>query len=351
MEPTPTEKGPGHFLVRNTGEVVPLIPVDELSSDVEVIGVPRSLDLTATVGMLNLGLIRSTGHVYSIIQKKGEGEKSKAHENKEREKLVIKPTTSTRFSSSPKVEASPKHIYSGLGGLAASRHRPRSPVQTCKHWCAHGICKWGQQCRYLHIMPMTLSGLREAGLNDWPVWYRNLNPGYFHDEAMLAQPPDQSHSRRADCCAHSHHQHSPHARGLGASSRRAAAVAHIRDDERAGLEVLQRLSSYARPAPVSPIPNSVAGKEEDREKKKSSEEAQVRQALKKKKDVKVMVERAAGRDARAWGNDDSSESSGSDGEGEREAARNNVKAAELVEVEKVKGKKKSDEKVAKLVDV
>jgi len=28
-------------------------------------------------------------------------------------------------------------------------------------------------------MPMTLPGLQEIGLNDWPAWYRNLNPGYF----------------------------------------------------------------------------------------------------------------------------------------------------------------------------
>ena len=52
-------------------------------------------------------------------------------------------------------------------------------TQLCRHWCHHGICKWGQQCRYKHIMPMTLSGLHEIGLIDWPAWYRSLNPGYF----------------------------------------------------------------------------------------------------------------------------------------------------------------------------
>lgn len=75
MPPKPADmasspkKGPGHFLVRNTGEVVPLIPVDELPIGMEIIGVPRSLDLTATVGMLNLGLVRSTGHVYESTKK------------------------------------------------------------------------------------------------------------------------------------------------------------------------------------------------------------------------------------------------------------------------------------------
>ena len=28
-------------------------------------------------------------------------------------------------------------------------------------------------------MPMTLPGLQEIGLEDWPAWYRALNPGYF----------------------------------------------------------------------------------------------------------------------------------------------------------------------------
>lgn len=30
-------------------------------------------------------------------------------------------------------------------------------------------------------MPMTLHGLQEVGLRDWPAWYRGLNPGYFVD--------------------------------------------------------------------------------------------------------------------------------------------------------------------------
>lgn len=72
MAPSPLEpshKGnpwPEYFLVRITGEVVPLIAVDELPAGIDLVGVPRSLNLEETIGMLNLGLQQSTGS-YQII--------------------------------------------------------------------------------------------------------------------------------------------------------------------------------------------------------------------------------------------------------------------------------------------
>lgn len=74
MSPLPVDvhqKGkpwPGYFLVRTTGEVVPLIAVDELPPSIEFVGVPRSLDLEETIGMLNLGLQKGTGCFYQIVQ-------------------------------------------------------------------------------------------------------------------------------------------------------------------------------------------------------------------------------------------------------------------------------------------
>jgi hypothetical protein len=62
---------PGYFLVRTTGEVVPLIAVDELPTSIELVGIPRSLDLEETTGMLNLGLQRSTGGFYQIALEHG----------------------------------------------------------------------------------------------------------------------------------------------------------------------------------------------------------------------------------------------------------------------------------------
>ncbi|CAL3963619.1 unnamed protein product [Diplocarpon coronariae] len=127
---------PAYFLVRTTGEVVPLIAVDELPTGTNLVGVPRSLDLEDTIGMLNLGLQRSSGAFYQLVS---------AHEVKS------------------------QAVVASTGKL-------------CRHWCHHGMCKWGQQCRYRHIMPMSTSGLQEVGLGDWPLWFRRLNPGYFAAE-------------------------------------------------------------------------------------------------------------------------------------------------------------------------
>ncbi len=35
----------------------------------------------------------------------------------------------------------------------------------CKHWCHHGTCKFGYNCRYDHVMPATMAGLQSVGLN------------------------------------------------------------------------------------------------------------------------------------------------------------------------------------------
>lgn len=72
MPPSPLEPGhkgkpwPEHFLVRTTGEVVPLIAVDELPAGIDLVGIPRSIGFEDTIGMLNLGLQRSKGSYYQI---------------------------------------------------------------------------------------------------------------------------------------------------------------------------------------------------------------------------------------------------------------------------------------------
>lgn len=47
----------------------------------------------------------------------------------------------------------------------------------CRHWCHHGTCKWGWQCRYQHRMPRNQEGLREVGLKDFPTWYLLMMAG------------------------------------------------------------------------------------------------------------------------------------------------------------------------------
>lgn len=47
----------------------------------------------------------------------------------------------------------------------------------CRHWCHHGTCKWGWECRYQHQMPTTQESLREVGLKDLPTWYLLMMAG------------------------------------------------------------------------------------------------------------------------------------------------------------------------------
>lgn len=47
----------------------------------------------------------------------------------------------------------------------------------CRHWCHHGTCKWGCECRYQHRMPTSREGLREIGLRDFPTWYLLMAAG------------------------------------------------------------------------------------------------------------------------------------------------------------------------------
>ncbi|KAH9218385.1 hypothetical protein DL95DRAFT_489437 [Leptodontidium sp. 2 PMI_412] len=201
----PNQKGkpwPAYFLVRTTGEVVPLIAVDELPPGTDLVGVPRSLDLEDTIGMLNLGLQRSSSVFYQIVKVEG---KSKV----EGSAKVIKPATeipssgsertlpkssttpTSTLPSTPKARVTSTSISpSANSTVHQTQTQPqtsaqaRPQTQLCRHWCHHGICKWGQQCRYRHIMPMSTSGLQEVGLSDWPLWFRRMNPGYFAAEAL-----------------------------------------------------------------------------------------------------------------------------------------------------------------------
>jgi hypothetical protein len=65
------EEGPGPscFVIRETGELVPLIAVDELPAGLSIVDIPKNLKLDETVGMLNLGLQRRCETSYKITQK------------------------------------------------------------------------------------------------------------------------------------------------------------------------------------------------------------------------------------------------------------------------------------------
>ena len=58
---------PRHFACRSDGTLTPLIAVDELPPSLTIVGVPRTLSMSGTMGMTSVGAVpRSNGH-YTIV--------------------------------------------------------------------------------------------------------------------------------------------------------------------------------------------------------------------------------------------------------------------------------------------
>ncbi|ESZ93623.1 hypothetical protein SBOR_6001 [Sclerotinia borealis F-4128] len=213
----------GYFIVRKSGEVVPLVAVDELPLGVDLVGVPRCLDLVETGGMLNLGLqgdvCPSGGGFYRLVGLEEDDDEGEASGNGDgiagssgsntavssplllpvRSSTLTTPASAHNKSQSPKSQSQSK----SLPGLASSIWAPASSLpsprinqnsstgtlgiqqaqqtqQTCRHWCTHNRrCKWGEHCRYKHEMPRTRFELRLIGLSDWPGWFKAENLGFF----------------------------------------------------------------------------------------------------------------------------------------------------------------------------
>ncbi|KAF5870024.1 putative zinc finger dna-binding protein [Botrytis fragariae] len=199
---------PGYFIVRKTGQVVPLVAVDELPPGVDLIGVPRNLDLVETGGMLNLGLQEGAqpgapggGGFYGLVGLEGDEEGDECDD----EDGVVGSSGSDTAVSSPLVlpirsstlttATNTKNLSAKLHsppGLLTSIHAPsrnatstletqqQGQQQTCRHWCTHNRrCKWAENCRYKHEMPRTRFELRLIGLSDWPNWFKAENLGFF----------------------------------------------------------------------------------------------------------------------------------------------------------------------------
>ncbi|KAM0564399.1 hypothetical protein ACHAPJ_000612 [Fusarium lateritium] len=216
---------PGAEQITSTGQIlvqsataVPLIPADLLPEWLEVIGVPRSLSPDETKEMGNLGVFHAETKTYKLRfapiteDEACAREKSPARPSVEpssssvKESDKNKPTTST---SSPGSKSKLKPAQ----GLSSSRHNPNNqqqqqqqstqPVQApppappketspspntttpspCRHWCHHGVCRWGLACHYEHSMPTTPAGLAEVGLLRVPDWW-------LQARGLMPMPPE-----------------------------------------------------------------------------------------------------------------------------------------------------------------
>lgn len=87
-----------------------------------------------------------------------------------RQDKLIRPHLTEEMSEIP-----PSHV---IGPRIKDRFFGTNPnTLYCRHWCHHGTCKWGWQCRYQHRMPTNHEGLREVGLKDFPTWYLLMMAG------------------------------------------------------------------------------------------------------------------------------------------------------------------------------
>ncbi|KAJ5047100.1 uncharacterized protein L3040_002943 [Drepanopeziza brunnea f. sp. 'multigermtubi'] len=365
---------PAYFIVRTTGEVVPLIAVDELPVGTDIIGVPRKIDLENTIGMLNLGLQRSSGACYQLLHPQ-ELKNQAAGVSK----VVVKqtaipspPTTPARNHEQPPPPAPPPPPTTATTTVTPNSTPPSTPKdphthahtyththtrpstsapasQLCRHWCHHGICKWGQQCRYRHIMPMSNSGLQEVGLSDWPAWFRRMNPGYF-----AAENPDLSRGAAGnDRAPRSRRPPPPGAKvcgSLGGNGGACCGVLHgpgggrerMRPRERererervGGRDRVQRgggrvVKGEELGEQIIARLRSVAAREDQ------GKGAAVVEKERKKKELSscALVERAAARDTRGW-EEESEESGDEDGQsaaGEEEKGGKVARTGKLVDV-------------------
>ncbi|KUI62313.1 Zinc finger CCCH domain-containing protein 26 [Cytospora mali] len=284
--------GPAHFIVRpgtkggKPGPIVPLIAVDQLPNWMQLVDIPRELEIEQTTGLTNLGIIdKDDDSIYEVrlhhdkirailnetekmtsSSSSGKGSKAKNSSNnstypsqgeasakfkcsKKDSPVAVdllslpgqimaarKQTSQNEDESEPDITTTPScasiHKEPPANGqqhklphpaepmLNASRHNVVDPVTTtavrgskpirphmtqpmddkshptavqrssitkekhqaidshgkpdtvfCRHWCHHGRCKWGWDCKYQHRMPTTFEGLREIGLKDFPTWY------------------------------------------------------------------------------------------------------------------------------------------------------------------------------------
>ncbi|KAJ4271787.1 hypothetical protein NW762_000493 [Fusarium torreyae] len=226
---------PGAEQITSTGQIlvqpataVPLIPADLLPEWLEVIGVPRSLSPDETKEMGNLGVFHAETKTYKLRFAPVTGDEACASDESTVRTSVTQPGTASMEPSSPSLNepdknkpttststSSPnsKSKLKPAQGLSSSRHNPNNqqqqqqpaqpvPVPTfpppkevspapnttttsspCRHWCHHGVCRWGLACHYEHSMPTTPAGLAEVGLSRVPDWW-------LQARGLMPMPPE-----------------------------------------------------------------------------------------------------------------------------------------------------------------
>lgn len=190
---TTMQPRPDYFIVRPDtkdgmpGSIVPLIAVDQLPDWMQLVGVPRELDIEQTIGLTSLGIGEREGD--NMFEVRLHCDKIRAILGCADEATEDTRTTTfceTKGKGNEKVAGNEKTLRPHMTKATSEVPRPTGPRPTtaeqdkqrtaafCRHWCYHGTCKWGLQCRHVHRMPTTVGGLREVGLKGFPAWYLTM---------------------------------------------------------------------------------------------------------------------------------------------------------------------------------
>ncbi|KAH8176083.1 hypothetical protein LIA77_04501 [Sarocladium implicatum] len=202
---------------RQPDTIVPLIPMDMIPEGIDIMGIPRQLTLSETIGMQNVGIdnLDEDQNPITTNEQPEHGENSTTHrpvktpestvafeqmasaiktmsissvaEEAHDSKTGVSPTSTLGSSQGQGVSltASPSRPYSTVNQRTGSPveyiHRRRSSSRStsrdpeeplhCQPWCHHGKCPRGDSCRSKHEMPATLEGLKKVGLEKLPYWY------------------------------------------------------------------------------------------------------------------------------------------------------------------------------------
>jgi hypothetical protein len=219
-----------YFISRSNGNIVPLIPADELPYSVKLIGVPRVMKMEHTCGMSHVGTLPFTGQYFKLepdsmqhpIERTETRHRNTSASNfKQRfatpntvprdeqvkPDTVILPKTGPTTSQQLPVSAATA-TWRKTNDAASARSQviidaivasdSRSPTRTpqmsirvsrtptsppgspsepgdkvyCTHWIRHGECDYIQQgCRYKHEMPDKIT-LASIGFRTVPRWWQ-----------------------------------------------------------------------------------------------------------------------------------------------------------------------------------
>jgi hypothetical protein len=207
-----------YFISRSDGNIVPLVPADELPYSVRLIGVPRAMKMEHTCGMNHVGVHPSTGQYFKLetdaiqqVTDRTSGSKQRFtapfRDEQVRPETTNPLKTEQALSPQPPIPATamswrrPDDAASARSqiiidnivasesrssarasptALKVSRTSTSSPSNLselgdkvyCTHWIRHGECDYTQQgCRYKHEMP-DRNTLASIGFRTVPRWWQ-----------------------------------------------------------------------------------------------------------------------------------------------------------------------------------